>query len=81
MNDHDDIILTFNSLLQQFGSVDIAEAEFKKMIHEDPDLKQQYREWCSNNGSSEKNGFYDYCEEYLDTQNSVWDTLNDYDDE
>lgn len=78
----EDIRDYFNSLLQQYGSVDIAESEFKREIHEDHDLRELYREYCHEVGSSEKNGFFDYCEEYLETQNTVWDNLKDeYDDE
>ncbi len=76
-----DITEIFNEILTQYRSVDIAEAEFKKMIHEDHELHEEYREWCHAVGSSEKRGFIDYCEEYIDSQNSVWDTLNDYNDE
>ncbi|MCM1522431.1 MAG: hypothetical protein NC039_07245 [Muribaculaceae bacterium] len=72
----------FNSLLEEYGSIDIAEAEFKKQIHEDPELKAQYREWCHEVGSSEKNGFMDYCEEYFESQDNIWDNLKDeYEDE
>ena len=71
----------FNSYLTQFKSVDIAESEFKKDLHTDPDMRRMYRQWCHEVGSSEKNGFTDYCDEYLRDQNSVWDTLSDYNDE
>lgn len=78
----DDITDLFNDMLHQYGSVDIAEAEFKKMIHEDPDVRQQYRDWCHEVGSSEKRGFLDYCEEYLESQESIWDNLkDDFEDE
>lgn len=76
-----DITQLFNDLLDQWRSIDIAEAEFKKMIHEDADLRAAYRDWCHEVGSSEKKGFLDYCEEYMDNQDSIWDTLNDYDNE
>ena len=37
-------------------------------------------QWCHEVGSSERRGFLDFCEEYLDNQESIWDTLdNDYD--
>ena len=79
MNDITDL---FNGMLQQYGSVDIAEAEFKKMIHEDPEIRNQYRDWCHEVGSSEKRGFLDYCEEYLESQESIWDNLkDDFEDE
>lgn len=72
----------FNDLLREYGSVDIAEAEFKKMIHEDHDLRASYREWCHEVGSSEKRGFFDYCEEYFESQDSIWENLKDeYEDD
>lgn len=72
----------FNSLLKEYGSIDIAEAEFKKQLHETPELKAAYREWCHEVGSSEKHGFMDYCEEYIDSQDTIWENLKDeYDDE
>ncbi|MCI9606888.1 MAG: hypothetical protein HFJ94_01785 [Muribaculaceae bacterium] len=75
-----DITEVFNQYLGQFDSIDIAEAEFKKSIHEDSELRDAYREWCHNVGSSEKSGFADYAEEYLDNQNDVWNSLNDFDE-
>lgn len=67
----------FDDMLRQYGSADIAEAEFKKLLHEDADVKALYREWCDEVGSSEKRGFLDYCEEYFDSQESIWDSLKD----
>lgn len=78
MNDITDF---FKDLLQQYGSVDIADAEFKKLIHEDQELHDEYREWCHVVGSSEKRGFLDFCDEFLESQDSIWDTLKDYNDD
>ena len=75
-----DITLLFNSLLQQYDSIDIANSEFKKLLHEDEALKEEYSEWCHAVGSTEKKGFLDYCEEYISSQNSIWDSLQDYDE-
>lgn len=77
----EDITLIFNDIIRQYGSVDIADSEFKKRIHEDTNLRALYRQWCNEVGSSEKDGFLDFCEEYMETQNDVWNTLNDYDNE
>lgn len=77
----EDITLIFNDIITQYGSIDIAESEFKKRVHEDEDLHELYREWCLDVGSSEKDGFMDYCDEYMDSQNDVWNALNDYDNE
>lgn len=51
------------------------------MIHEDPELRASYRQWCDEVGSSEKRGFLDYCEEYFESQDSIWDNLKDEYDE
>nr|QCB65003.1 hypothetical protein [uncultured bacterium] len=70
----------FNHYISQCGSIDIAESEFKMAMNEDQKLKKLYRQWCHDVGSSEKNGFLDYCHEYLDRQDDVWGTLNDFDE-
>lgn len=71
----------FDNLLHSCGSVDIAEAEFKRMISDSPDLRAEYRQWCHDTGHTERRGFLDYAEEYLESQDSVWDTLTDYDEQ
>lgn len=76
----DHITDKFVHFLEQFGSPDLAEFEFKKVIHDDPALREEYREWCHEVGSSEKNGFFDFCDEYLEAQNDVWENLNDFDE-
>ena len=80
MEDAFDITEYFNSLISQTGSIDMAEAEFKRAIAEDNELHTIYREWCHENGSSGRNGFLDFCDEYMESQDSKWDSLNDYDE-
>ncbi|MCF0214646.1 MAG: hypothetical protein HUK13_09495 [Muribaculaceae bacterium] len=76
-----DITDIFAAILAEYGSVDIANDAFKKRLPEDAELREAYSEWCHSVGSSEKNGFLDYCEEYLDTQSSKYDSLSDYNDD
>ena len=76
----EDITVLFIEILHQAGSVDVAESEFKKMIGEDDALHQQYRGWCHEVGNTERRGFIDFCEEYLNDRESVWDNLNDFDE-
>lgn len=76
----DELFQLFNSIIKQTGSIDIAEAEFKRQMHADPALREMYREWCHEVGSSEKRGFLDYCEEYMEGQDEIWENLTDYDD-
>ena len=75
-----DITQIFNSLIEQYGSIDIANNEFKKMIAENENILEEYSEWCHAVGSSEKRGFLDYCDEYKKSQDSVWESLKDFDE-
>lgn len=76
----DDITDIFRDYIAQFKSLDIAEFEFKKHINTDPELHDAYREWCEEVGSTEKNGFFDFCDQYNEEQNDVWENLNDFDE-
>lgn len=67
----------FEQILKHNRAVDLAEAEFKRMIADDDELHEQYREWCDETGHTERRGFLDFAEEYIADQNEVWDTLND----
>ncbi len=73
----DELLNTFDELLHSHGSVDIAEAEFKRLMADDPELHELYREWCDETGHTERHGFLDYAEDYIANQNSVWDSLRD----
>jgi len=75
-----DITEYFISVIRQTQSIDMAEAEFKRSLADDDELRKAYREWCHEVGSTEKNGFLDFCEEYISGQNEVWDSLTDYDE-
>lgn len=70
----------FIEIIHQTGSYDIAHSEFKRMIEEDAELRRQYIEWCDENGYSFRNGFSDFCEEYLNEQNSAMESLSEYDE-
>ena len=76
-----DITELFESLLVSFRSVDLAEREFNRMIDDDPQLKEQYGAWCEENGFTERYGFSEFATEYIENQNSIWDSLTDYDAE
>jgi len=76
----DELKELFISIIEQTRSVDVAEAEFKRMLVDEPELRTGYREYCRETGTTEKNGFLDFCEEYLQHQNSAWDSLSDYDE-
>lgn len=75
-----DITHIFNKIIHQNKSIDVAEYEFKKMIADDAELRENYKEWCHAVGSTEKQGFFDYCDEFKNSQDDIWDSLSDYDE-
>lgn len=81
MDNYPEITEYFNTLIEQSHSIDVAEAEFKRIVADDDVLKAAYREWCQDNGHNMRNGFYDYAEEYMESNADIWNTLNDYDDD
>ncbi|MDE6263122.1 MAG: hypothetical protein K2M09_07470 [Muribaculaceae bacterium] len=70
----------FIELLKTFRSIEPANREFRRLIDEDSDLKARYAEWCESEGYSERDGFREFAEEYIENQSSIWDTLTDYDE-
>lgn len=75
-----DIVTFFTDIINQAGSYDIARAEFFRIIADDDELQQQYREWCEENGFSERKGFDEFIDQRIDSHDSIWSSLNDYDE-
>ena len=75
-----DISTIIHELLMRFGSIDIAESEFKRLINEDATLKKDFKEWCEEMGYKEHYAFEDYCHECLDNHESAFDALTEYEE-
>lgn len=71
----------FISIINEAPGIDMAEAEFKRLLVDEPDLRRAYREYCREQHTSEKNGFIEFCEAYCGERDMVWESLNDYNDE
>lgn len=76
-----DITELFDSIIIQSDALDVAIAEFKRMIADDVEFKRQYKEWCEEEGYSERTGFKEYAEEFIREREEKWDSLTDYDQE
>ncbi len=77
----DNITDIFVSFIKEAPGIDTAESDFKRALIDDPELRRSYREYCREQGTSERNGFIEFCEEYCADRDSVWDSLSDYDNE
>lgn len=81
MDIYNDIVSYMVQLLEDSRTIDVADAEFRRIMADDPLMRDAYREWCLENGYNPRTGFRDYAEEYLENRESVWDSLNDYDED
>ncbi len=68
------------SLLEHNRSAELAENEFRKLMAEDENLKENYSEWCETLGYDIKTGFIDYMDELIEMRADIWDSLNEYED-
>lgn len=75
-----DITDFFVSLIESNGAIDVAEAEFKRIVADDDELREQYKQWCDDTGTTERHGFSDFAAEYMENHDAIWDSLNDYDE-
>lgn len=69
-----------NSIIRDHRTIDVAESEFKRMVYEDDVLHQDYKDWCRREGFTERRGFIEYCNAYIDMEESRWDVLDNPDE-
>lgn len=75
-----DITQYFVKLLESNQSIDMAHDEFKRIMADDPEFKEQYRAWCNEQGYNPRTGFKEWLREYIENCESIYDTLDDFDD-
>ncbi len=76
-----DIEELLRSLIDQHRSIDIVESEFKRMLNEDNNLKDDYIAWCEDEGYSYRSGYHEFIQQMFDSENSIWDTFIQFEDE
>ncbi|MDE6266409.1 MAG: hypothetical protein K2M07_03555 [Muribaculaceae bacterium] len=74
-----DLTELFDRIILQSDALDMAISEFKRMIADDAEFKQQYKQWCEEEGYSERTGFKEYAENFIREREEKWDSLADYD--
>ena len=75
-----DITITFDDIIKQYRTLDLSEDIFRSMMAEDKQLDADYKERCDTLGIPERKGFVYYYEEYIEQQDSIWDSLDDHDE-
>lgn len=78
MNDISDIL---QALLDRYSNTSDLDLEFQRMLREDPSFKEDYSQWCDDNGYSMKTGYRDYINEIIESQDSFWDQYREFGDD
>lgn len=76
----DNITELFDSILDQAGSLDMAESDFKRMLLDDADMHRVYRRWCSEHDTTERHGFLEYGRERNERREGGWDIFSEDED-
>ena len=75
MNDISEIL---RELLDRFSNTPELDQEFERMRREVDGFNDDYVEWCEENGYSVKDGYRDFIDESVESQDSYWDNYQEY---
>ncbi|WP_455498363.1 hypothetical protein [Coprobacter sp.] len=70
-----DIEELFENLIKKYREQEAAFEELKLMLEDDEELKKSYEEWCAAMACSEKKGFGIFYQEYMERDDSIWDSI------
>lgn len=79
MEDDDQLTAYIIQLIEEHHGTDLAEAEFKRFLADDQEMRNDYRDWCDEHGYTMRNGFRDFADEYTSSRDAIWESLEDYD--
>ena len=48
------------------------------MLREEEGFEQEYAVWCEDNGYTLKDGYRDYLNEIIESQDSYWDSYHEF---
>ena len=75
MNDISDLL---RELLDRYSNTDELDREFRRMLRDDPNLRDEYEVWCDDHGYKTSTGFRDFIDEIVESQDSFWDTSHEF---
>lgn len=75
MNDISEIL---RELLDRFSNTPELDQEFERMRREVDGFNDDYVDWCEENGYSVKDGYRDFIDEIVESQDSYWDNYQEY---
>lgn len=75
MNDISEIL---RELLDRYSNTSDLDLEFERMRREDEEFEKDYIEWCDENGYNVKDGYRDFINEIIESQDSFWDNYQEF---
>ena len=75
MNDISEIL---SELLDRYSNTPELDQEFERMRREVDGFEDDYAAWCEDNGYSIKDGYLDFINEIVESQDSYWDNYQEF---
>lgn len=75
MNDITDIL---RELLDRYSNTPELDEEFERMMREDKEFVEEYTLWCEENGYNIKDGYRDFINDIIESQDSYWDNYQEF---
>ena len=75
MNDISEIL---RELLDRYSNTPELDQEFERMRREVDGCEDDYAAWCEDNGYSIKDGYLDFINEIVESQDSYWDNYQEF---
>lgn len=76
MNDISEIL---RALLDRYSNTSELDSEFHDMLRDDDQLNADYVQWCDERGYNVRNGYRDFINEIVESQDSIWDDYSEFD--
>lgn len=75
MNDISELL---RELLDKHGNTDQLDMEFQMLLQSDDELKSEYKTWCNAHGYHRRDGYRNFVNELVDSQETIWDNYREY---
>ena len=76
-----DIAEILRELLDRYGNNDTLDTEFQALLMADDDLKKDYNMWCKAHGYTKRNGYREFVNELVESQDTIWDNYKEFGNE
>lgn len=73
-----DISEILRELLDRYSNTSDLDYEFERMRREKEGFEDEYAVWCDENGYTVKDGYRDFINEIVESQDSIWDNYQEF---